>query len=194
MSGRVIVVVGVSSVGKTSVSEELQQQLGEPFLHVGLDHFLAMFPQRWRGQDWGPGPGMWYHDTTDPDGSPRGRIRYGEAGDRMLAGMRGAVNALLEAGNDLILDEMPLDETIVPAWRRELRASASFWVHLTAPLAVLEQREQGRTRGQHVGNARGHFGVAPDDGWDLVLPVEDLTPAEAAATIIDAVPFLGPHH
>lgn len=60
MSGRAIVLVGVSSVGKTSVAEQLQQQLSDPFLHVGLDHFLAMFPQRWNGQEFGPGPGMWY--------------------------------------------------------------------------------------------------------------------------------------
>lgn len=190
MSGRAIVLVGVSSVGKTSVSEQLQLQLSEPFLHVGLDHFLAMFPQRWKDQEFGPGPGMWYHDTIDPDGAARGRIRYGDAGRRMLAGMRGAANALLTAGNDLIIDEMPLDETIVPGWRRDLRASASFWVHLTAPLEVLEQRERSRTRGQHIGNARGHYGIAPDHGWDLTLPVEELTPNEAAARIIAAVPFL----
>lgn len=107
----------------------------------------------------------------------------------MLAGMRGAVNALLAAGNDIIIDEMPLDETIVPAWRRDLRASASFWVHLTAPLHILERRERDRTRGQHLGNARGHFGIAPSDGWDLTLPVENLDPGEAAAKIINAVPF-----
>jgi chloramphenicol 3-O phosphotransferase len=190
MMGRAIVLVGVSSAGKTSVAEELQLQLSEPFLHVGLDHFLAMFPQRWRGQPWGPGPGMWYEDTIDPDGGPRGRILYGDAGRRMLAGMRGAVNSLLAAGNDIILDEMPLDETIVPAWRRELHASATFWVHLTAPLEVLEQRERNRTRGQHLGNARGHFGMAPDEGWDLTLPVEVLSPDKAAARIIDAAPFL----
>lgn len=190
MSGRAIVLVGVSSVGKTAVSEELQLQLTEPFLHVGLDHFLAMFPQRWKGQAFGPGPGMWYDDSIDPDGAPRARIRYGEAGLRMLTGMRAAVNALLAAGNDIILDEMPLDETIVPAWRRDLAASASFWVHLTAPLEVLEQGELSRTRGQHLGNARGHFGIAPDDGWDLVLPVEQLSPAQAATQILDAIPFL----
>lgn len=177
-------------MGKTTVAEELQLQLSEPFLHVGIDHFLAMFPQRWKGQEWGPGRGMWYHDTTDADGAPRARIRYGEAGHRMIAGMRRAVNALLEAGNDVILDEMPLDETIVPAWRRELRASSAFWVHLTAPLGTVEERERNRKRGQHLGNARGHFGIAPHDGWDLVLPVEALSPGEAAARIVDATPFL----
>jgi len=190
MSGRAIIVVGVSSVGKTSVSAELQLQLTEPFLHVGLDHFLDMFPQRWQGQGFEPGPGMWYEDAIDPDGSPRTRIRYGDAGRRMLAGMRGAVNALLEAGNDVILDEMPLDETIVPAWRSELRASESFWVHLVAPLPVVEQRERARTRGQKLGNARGHYGIVADDGWDLTLPVDELTPAEAASRIIAATPFL----
>lgn len=40
VTGSAIVLVGVSSVGKTSVSEQLQLALREPYLHVGLDHFF----------------------------------------------------------------------------------------------------------------------------------------------------------
>jgi chloramphenicol 3-O phosphotransferase len=102
MRGELIALVGTSSVGKTSVSEQLQPMLPQPHLVVRIDHFLNMFPHHWSGQPRGPGPGMWYHDTIDPDGSPRARIRYGSAGKRLLAGMRAAVRAMLDFGNHII--------------------------------------------------------------------------------------------
>ncbi|KRF46475.1 hypothetical protein ASH01_22085 [Terrabacter sp. Soil811] len=107
--------VGVSSVGKTSVAEQLQLTLREPYLHVGLDHFFSMFPYEWRDHPRRPGRGLWVDETLDADGSPRARIYYGEDGARLLTGMRAAVNALLAAGNNVILDEMPIDDSIMPA-------------------------------------------------------------------------------
>ena len=191
-TGRAIVVVGVSSVGKTSVSEQLQLQLREPYLHVGLDHFFSMFPYEWRDHPRGPGPGFWVERSVDADGGPRARVRYGDAGARLMAGMRAAVNALLATGNDVILDEMPVDDSIVPAWRRDLRASSVFWVRLTASLPVLEERERGRTRGQQIGNARGHLDVDVGDRWDLVVDTDHLTPSRTAARIVAALGLAGP--
>ena len=112
-----IALVGTSSVGKTSVAEHLQPLLPEPHLVVGVDLFFAMFPHHWAGHPRGPGPGFWYEDVTDPDGGPRARIWYGSAGARLLAGMRAAVRALLDCGNEVILDEMPIDASILPAGR-----------------------------------------------------------------------------
>lgn len=189
MSGRIVVLVGVSSVGKTAVSEELQLAFREPYLHVGIDHFFSMFPYEWLDHPRQPGPGFWVEKTADADGSPRARIRYGADGAKLLAGMRAAVNALLTTGNNVILDEMPIDDSIVPAWRGELRARSIFWVHLTATLPVLEQRERGRTKGQVLGNSRGHSDVSVGDGWDLVLDTDRLTPAQTAARILNAYEY-----
>ncbi|WP_188835913.1 phosphotransferase-like protein [Flexivirga endophytica] len=189
MSGRAIVLVGVSSVGKTSISEELQRALPEPHLHVGVDHFFSMFPYEWRDHPRQPGPGFWVAKTTDPDGSPRARIHYGDDGAKLLTGMRAAVNALLATGNNVILDEMPIDDAIVPAWRRELRARSTFWVHLTASLPVLEERERGRTQGRVLGNARGHVDVAVGDQWDLVIDTDELSPARSAARILTELDY-----
>ncbi|HCB06390.1 MAG TPA: hypothetical protein PLZ93_06680 [Nocardioides sp.] len=191
MGGHAIVVVGVSSVGKTSVVQQLQLAFQEPFLHVGIDHFFSMFPYEWRDHPRQPGPGFWVEVTQDPDGSPRARIKYGEAGQRLLIGMRAAVNALLEAGNNVILDEMPIDNSIMPAWRQELSADSILWVRLTASLAVLEERERGRAKGRVLGNARGHFDVDPGSEWGLVVETEHLTPHEVAAHIVGA---LGPRN
>lgn len=188
VAGRMIALVGTSSVGKTTAAEHLQVLLPEPHLVVGIDHFLNLFPQHWAGQPPGPGPGMWYEDATDPDGRPRARIRYGAAGGRLLAGMRAAVRAVLDAGNDVVLDEMPLDASILPAWRRELASRPVFWVRLEAPLAVVEEREARRTRGQHLGNARGHLHVGDDAPYDLRLEVSTSTPAEVARAVLAARP------
>lgn len=185
--GNAIVLVGVSSVGKTSVAEQLQLALREPYLHVGIDHFFSMFPYEWLDHPRRPGPGFWVEKTTDPDGSPRARIRYGTDGARLFVGMRAAVNALLATGNNVILDEMPVDDTIVPAWRRELRAASVLWVRLTASLAALEQREQERAKGRVLGNARGHLDVAVGDEWDLIVDTERSSPAQTAAAIVKAI-------
>jgi len=187
MNGKAIVLVGTSSVGKTSVSVQLQLALRDPYLHVGVDHFFSMFPYEWHGHPRQPGPGFWVETTIDSDGSPRARIRYGEAGAKLLAGMRAAVNALLATGNNVILDEMPIDDSIVPAWHQELLASSIFWVRLTASLPVLEQRERARVKGQQLGNSRGHFDVVVGDRWDLVLDTDHLSPAQSAAHIVTAL-------
>lgn len=187
MSGNAIVLVGVSSVGKTSVAEQLQRALSEPYLHVGIDHFFSMFPYEWLDHPRRPGPGFWVEKGADLDGSPRARIRYGADGAKLFVGMRAAVNALLAAGNNVILDEMPVDDTIVPAWRRELRAASALWVHLTASLPALEQRERGRTTGRVLGNARGHLDVSVGGRWDLVIDTEQSSPTETAAAVVKAL-------
>lgn len=188
-SGHLIALVGTSSVGKTSVAQRLQEELSEPHLVVGLDHFFLMFPYEWNGHPRGPGPGFWYDDVIDADGKPRARIRYGEAGERLLAGMRAAVLAMLDAGNDIILDEMPLDSSIMPAWKRALADRPVFWVHLDAPLATVEAREAGRTKGLHLGNARGHHGLAAVATYDLRVETEGKTPEMVAGEILRALPF-----
>lgn len=181
---------GDSSAGKASVAQELQTRLGEPLLHVGVDHFFSMFPHHWKDHPRGPGPGFWYDDSADDDGAPLARIRYGDAGGRLLAGMRAAVNGLLATGNDVILDEMPIEASTMPTWRRDLRASASCWVYVTAPLEVLERRERERMSGRKSGNARGHHRLGQGGDWDMVVNTDTATPGDAAAEIIRRCPFL----
>lgn len=183
MDGRLIAIVGTSSVGKTSVAEQLQGLLPNPYLVVGIDHFLNMFPQHWAGHPRGPGLGMWYDDTVDPDGSARARIRYGAAGERLLTGMRAAVTAMLDCGNNIILDEMPLDKSIIPSWKQALAAQATYWVHLSADLEVAEARESQRRKGQHLGNARGHFGICDGEEFDLTIDTTPLSAREVALKI-----------
>lgn len=187
--GHLTALVGTSSAGKSSVAKELQLLLPEPHLVVGLDHFFSMFPHHWAEHPRGPGPGFWYEDSADADGRLMAQIRYGDAGQRLLVGMRAAVRALLDCGNNVILDEMPIDNTILPAWRPELAAYRVFWVLLTAPLQIVEARETQRHQGQHLGNARGHFDIAAAEHLDLHIDTSSTGPHQAAADIAAARPF-----
>jgi chloramphenicol 3-O phosphotransferase len=187
MPGHLIALVGTSSVGKSTTARRLQLLLDEPHLVVGLDHFYDMFPSDWGGHRRGPGPGFWQETVTDDDSKPRIITYYGDAGERLLAGMRAAVVALLDAGNDVILDEMPVDDTVMPAWRRVLAAYDVWWVALHAPLDVIEQREDERNHGRHIGNARGHYGYGMDGEFDLVVDAAALTPDERAAAVAQVV-------
>ncbi|GAA4714868.1 chloramphenicol 3-O phosphotransferase [Promicromonospora umidemergens] len=178
--GRLIALCGTSSVGKSTVAGLLQELLPHPHLVVGLDHFFSMFPHHWAGHPRGPGSGFWYEDTTDSDGGQRTRIRYGEAGERLLTGMRAAVVAMLDHGNDVILDEMPINDSIIPAWKRDLGARPSLWVRLVAPLDVVEAREASRERGKHPGNARGHFASGVSEAYDLTIDTSTAPPRRLA--------------
>ncbi|WP_344147639.1 phosphotransferase-like protein [Kribbella yunnanensis] len=191
MSGRLIALIGTSSAGKSSTAKQLQLVLPEPYLLVGLDHFYDMFPSDWGGHRGGPGPGFWQETLTDPDGKPRIVTHYGEAGRRMFEGMRAAVLALLDAGNHVILDEMPVDASIMPAWRRALHGRAVYWISVEAPLEVIEAREPERNHGRHLGNARGHFGLGLEGHFDLRLDSAALTPEERAAAVVAAAEAYG---
>ena len=49
-SGQVILLNGTSSAGKSTLAKQLQEILPQPYLHTGIDHFLAaaLHPSRLR--------------------------------------------------------------------------------------------------------------------------------------------------
>ncbi|MEU8783911.1 AAA family ATPase [Streptomyces sp. NPDC048637] len=187
--GRAIVLVGTSGAGKSSTAEELQKILSDPFLVLGLDTFFGMLPHRWTSEGTEHAEGFSYLRDTDPqDSCPRLRIGYGAVGAQLLAGMRQAVQALLREGNNVIIDEMPIDAGIVPAWRRDLQSFAVIWAYLTAPLPVLEARETERFPERFRGLSRGHFDVCAPESFDLLIDSAELSPEERARRIAAALP------
>lgn len=44
--GKIVFLNGTSSAGKTTLAKALQASLDEPYLCMGIDHFLSSVPQR----------------------------------------------------------------------------------------------------------------------------------------------------
>ncbi len=44
--GNVVLLNGTSSAGKSTIAKALQEQMDDPYLHTGVDHFLPRLPTR----------------------------------------------------------------------------------------------------------------------------------------------------
>ena len=139
-AGRVILLNGASSSGKSSLAKALQSAMSEPFLHISSDQFVAagVLPER---RD-GGGPFDWWHQVRP----------------RFFDGFHRCLPALAAAGNDLIVDHI----IEFRSWRRHLASLLSdvdvFLVGVHCDLAELDRRERHRGD-RRRGEGRTHVTV-----------------------------------
>jgi len=135
--GKIILINGASSAGKSTLARSLQQKLPEPFWHWSFDHL------------------------RESNALPMARIRNGEVDwtrmrPAVFDGFHRSLPAFAKAGNNLIVDHIIEQEQ----WRADLvRLLAPFdvfFVGVHCPLPELERRE--RQRGdRRPGEARPDF-------------------------------------
>lgn len=161
--GKVILLNGASSSGKTTLALALQDLLPEPFLHFSFDHLreggiLPMDRIKSGEFDWS---GM--------------RLAVFNAYHRCLA-------AMADAGCNVLADHIIETE----AWRSELAAllvgTDLFVVEVFCPLEVLEARERDRGD-RRIGEARRDFETCYDI-CDADLRVDSSAPAVVNAKLI----------
>ncbi len=139
MDGRIIVLNGVGSVGKTSAAKALQKLAQQPFLHVQGDAFLDMIAP----QMWGDPQGIIFRQF-EKDGVPSIEIKMGSSLDCLMEGMRNSIAALARAGNNCIVDDVILSPAGQQSYLNACVGIQLQFVALHAPLAILEQRELER--------------------------------------------------
>jgi len=98
---QIIILNGIGSVGKSSTAKALQAITSKPFLHVAMDAFLDMLPEKMLAHP----NGLMFEAAQDGD-KPIIAIRSGPVLERVMRGMRHAVFAMAEQGNNLIVDEV----------------------------------------------------------------------------------------
>jgi chloramphenicol 3-O phosphotransferase len=136
-AGRVILLNGASSSGKSTLAKALQGALPQPFLHVSSDQLVqaGMLPHR--SSD---GAFDWWHQIRP----------------RFFAGFHRCLPAFAEAGNDLIVDHV----IEFRSWRAELARLLAgldvFLIGVHCDPEELDRRE--RSRGdRRVGEGRAHL-------------------------------------
>ena len=158
--GRIILLNGTSSAGKTTLSHALRAQLAEPFCLYASDQLA----------DAGFRP-------TAPHQRHAGRERF-------FDGFHRSIPAFAAAGNDLIIEHIVESQ----AWADQLTALIGhldvFWVGVHAPLAVIEQRERDRGNRQ-PGEAAYHLKTHGYCRYDLEVDTSsgpiDMIAADVAA-------------
>ncbi len=137
MSGKIILLNGASSSGKSTLARGLQARLDEPFWHFSIDHLVAA------------------------DVLPRTRVcagdyRQGELRSQFFDGFHRCLPALAGAGNNLVVEHIVETEEWMRRLLRLLAPFDVFFVGLHCPLPELERRE--RERGdRRTGEARADY-------------------------------------
>lgn len=174
---RIVLLNGVGSAGKGSIAKALQAIATEFYLHVEMDAFFAMMPERSIGH-----PDGIVFETVRDGGRPAVVITEGPMSLRVFRGMRHAIAALAAQGNNLIVD----DVLVGPEKAEYDDLLRPFHVHrigVFCPLDVLEARE--RQRGDRlIGLARWQFDRVHDGmTYDLEVDTSTATPMACAETI-----------
>ncbi len=179
MSGRVVLLHGTSSSGKTTVARAVQRLSDEPWLRLGIDAFWNAIDERWMEHGSRAADGfLWQEDAT---------IVPGPVGQRVARGMRAAIAACARCGNDVLVDDVFVDRGWLDDWRTELAGLDWILVGVLAPLPVLEEREHAR--GNRIsGEARAqvdvvHAGVE----YDLTVDTSAQSPDDCASAILAAL-------
>ena len=186
--GRLVLLVGPSCAGKSTLAKALQAASPTPFVSVSLDGLFASVPDRWGGQGSRASEGFHYEWLSGAEGRHGAirRIGYGDVGWRMLQGMHRAAAAQTEFGIDVVVDDMLLDERVLVDWREALTDAPTLLVRLTAPSAELLRREAARTVHRTLGLVAGHFDLHESVAADLLIDTSMTTPDEAARQVLRA--------
>jgi chloramphenicol 3-O phosphotransferase len=157
-TGKIIILNGASSSGKTTLIRGLQEALEKPFLEMGLDKFIWMLPKRYFSQP------LWDAVLGKAD-------RSGEYGHQLVYGMHRAIRALAESGLNILADHVLVE----PDWARDAaQCFADLDAHLIGvriDLPTLEQRERDR-KDRTLGQARKQFAKVHSHGFQYDFEVD----------------------
>jgi chloramphenicol 3-O phosphotransferase len=158
--GRLILLNGTSSSGKSSIAKELLATLDGTWFHLGVDQFHHIRARR----DW-----------TDETFLP--------VFQRTVLGFHRAVAGMASAGNDVVVDHVLGERWRLADCLTIFEGFPVLFVGVRCSLPELERRE--RERGNRtVGRAAVQFPLVHQHGiYDLEVDSERHTPAECAALI-----------
>ncbi len=164
-TGRLILLNGASSSGKTSIAKGLQSALPDPYLHVSFDSFLHQLPE----------------------GCLADNQYLSQALPRLLAGFHAANVAVVEAGNNVILDHVLQEPSWVELCVTAFRNVDVIFVGVHCSLEVLEAREEARGDRER-GTARyQHERIHSHRIYDVEVDTSKMSVEECAAVVHDYV-------
>jgi chloramphenicol 3-O phosphotransferase len=164
--GRIILLNGVSSSGKSTIAVELLALLPTPFFHMAVDSFGAM------------------RSVSRTAELPPVELERVLA--RTRAGFHRAVAGMAEAGNDVVMDHVFSEPWRLRDCLQLFRPYFVFFVGVQCGVEELERRE--RARGDRPpGQASGQIAaVHSHRSYDLVCNTENATARECAQQIVSA--------
>jgi chloramphenicol 3-O phosphotransferase len=189
--GRVVVLDGTSSSGKTTLARNLQARLvaaAELWIVTGVDDYFAKLPRAWYAIGGHRGPHAdegFVFDTDVPGGF---EMRMGPAVCTMLRAYRESIGAMARAGINVIVDDVQLRDVEWEMWQHAVEGLDVTWVQVRIDLDILVAREEARAD-RVLGMARWQYDqVHRNPTYDVTIDTGVLDPDAAADALVS---FLG---
>ncbi len=163
--GKIILINGASSSGKSTLCAAVQTAVAEPFWHWSIDHLVAS-------------------QTLPIARIKSGEFLWPELRPNFFDGFHNSLPALAAAGNNLLVEHIVENEQWMVRRVTLLKDFDVFFVALHCDLEELERRE--RARGDRPpGDARRDFDTLHKFGqYDLELTSTDGVERNAAALVV----------
>ncbi|MCA0458566.1 MAG: chloramphenicol phosphotransferase [Chloroflexi bacterium] len=177
--GKIILLNGASSSGKSSIVQALQTTLDEAYLEAGIDKFLFMLPH-----DYLMKPDLW-HQVIGYEKADSGDLlpTVGWHGHQLMRGMYRSIAALASVGNNVVADHVLLDKSWLADCLDVFAGYDVLFVGIQCPKEVLEAREKGRGD-RTLGQAAGQAGIIHQGCiYDYEVDTSKLSAAECANQI-----------
>jgi len=189
MKGTVIILDGSPSVGKSTISREIQEIAEDPYFYFSIDDFMKKLPSRWIEftDDLNLVNGLGYQLLSDEEGKPMIRFKAGPVGEKLIKGYINAIKGISDAGNPVIADAIITDPKWLEWLADRFEGYPIFLIGLRAPLSVLENREKKRY--EPPGMTRGRFDEVYgfEKPYQLEIDTSQTSPQKAAEAILRLV-------
>lgn len=185
--GKIVFLNGTSSAGKTTLAKALQESLDEPYLCMGIDHFLPSVPPR-----------LFVYTDEEKHGLVEGWLllfrdgklaavpQLGATALHLFQGMYATISALADAGINVIFDDVIYNPRVLQSAVQELSERNVLFVGVRCPLEVVIRREQAR--GDRAGGAALFHPLVHAHGiYDLEVDTSLHSAQECADQIKDAL-------
>ena len=166
-NGHIIFLNGTSSSGKTTIAKALQEKSVAPYMHLSVDDFFHMYPERY------------ISPTSQEDAEIF--ISFIPA---VISGFHQCISALARSGNHLIVDHVLQEAEWLKACVEACRGIEVLFVGVKCPLDITEQREKERGY-RNIGTARYQFERVHAHGlYDVEVDTSVLTVDDCTAKIL----------
>lgn len=190
----VIILNGPSTSGKSSIQKEFQYfMMPNLWIKLGIDNlFDNPMPnitleniEFWQKEN----PIRWVSTTKDKEKNSIITLHTGSQGEQVAYGMNKAIVAYAQASCNCIIDYIAYKKEWIDDLQQQLKNAniKTYWIKVTTPLSVLEQREVMRGTSPK-GHARSHYdSIYFDLKYDLEIDTSKLNPQECAQKIYELI-------
>lgn len=171
-SGKIIILNGTSSSGKSTLLKGLQNRLDKPFLEMGLDKFIWMLPRHYLEQP------LWDEVLGKADSA-------GALGHQLVHVMHRCILEAAKAGINILADHVLVEFDWVQDCANLFHDLNAYLIGVKCDLEVLEKRERER-KDRTWGQARLQYEKVHVHGlYDFDVDSGGNTPEENVQLIVD---------